>query len=292
MRLEAHEGAASFLAAATPVLDADEARHNLIHGICSTLIDAPEAYPVAHLWTIHGAEAIGAAVMTPPFFLVVAQPTEPAALPFLARALHEQEVALPGVTGALPESEDFAEAWQALSGVGVRPRMSQGIYAARSVRLPGDVPGKPRAVGPDDRELLIEWLRAFQAEALPADAPHLVLEDVVDRRVASSTAGFELWEDDLQPVSLCGYGGRTPHGIRIGPVYTPPELRGRGYASALVAQVTKQLLDGDREYCFLYTDLSNPTSNRIYMNVGYERVCDSAEFAFDRPPTSDTKAGS
>jgi predicted GNAT family acetyltransferase len=64
-------------------------------------------------------------------------------------------------------------------------------------------------------------------------------------------------------------------------VYTPPELRGRGYASALTAHVTKTLLGGGRDYCFLYADLANPTSNRIYMNIGYERVCEAADYAFD-----------
>jgi predicted GNAT family acetyltransferase len=66
-------------------------------------------------------------------------------------------------------------------------------------------------------------------------------------------------------------------------VYTPPELRGRGYASALVARVTQHLLDGGRDYCFLYTDLANPTSNKIYVNVGYEYVCDSVDYAFECP---------
>jgi predicted GNAT family acetyltransferase len=271
------------------VLDTDEPRHNLIYGICSTLLDSPGAYPTAHLWTIHADEVVGAALMTPPFNLIVARPTDPDALPFAARALHEERVALPGVTGALPEADEFAQAWKALAGVRVCRRMSQGIYAARSVRLPDDVPGEPRPARHNDRDLLIEWLRAFQVEALPADSPHGDLGDIVDRRLASETAGFELWEDGSKPVSLCGYGGRTPHGIRIGPVYTPPELRGRGYASALVANITKQLLDGGRDYCFLYTDLANPTSNRIYMNVGYERVCDSAEFAFARV-TSDRRS--
>jgi predicted GNAT family acetyltransferase len=292
MRLETHGDATAFLAVAAPVLDADEPRHNLIYGICSTLIDSPGAYPTAYLWTIHAGEVVGAALMTPPFYLVVARPTERDALPFAARALHERAVALPGVTGAVPESDEFAQAWKALVAVSVRRRMSQGIYAACSVRLPNEVPGEPRSARRDDRDLLIEWLRAFQLEALPTDSPHGDLGDIVDRRLASSTAGFELWENGSKPVSLCGYGGRTPHGIRIGPVYTPPELRGRGYASALVAQVTKQLLDGGRDYCFLYTDLANPTSNRIYTKLGYELVCQSAEFAFDPPRTRDTKAGS
>jgi predicted GNAT family acetyltransferase len=89
-----------------------------------------------------------------------------------------------------------------------------------------------------------------------------------------------LWEDP-QPVSLAGFGGWTPTGVRIGPVYTPPELRRRGYASALTAELSAQLLAGGLRYCFLYTDLANPTSNRIYQAIGYELVCDSADYAFD-----------
>jgi len=110
------------------------------------------------------------------------------------------------------------------------------------------------------------------------DAPRQATEDVVDRRLRSS-GGFALWEDG-EVVSLSGFGGETPHGIRIGPVYTPPRLRRRGYASALVAQLSRQLLDEGRDYCFLYTDLANPTSNRIYMDVGYELVCESADYVF------------
>jgi hypothetical protein len=63
-------------------------------------------------------------------------------------------------------------------------------------------------------------------------------------------------------------------------VYTPPRFRRRGYASALVAELSRRLLDDGRDYCFLYTDLANPTSNRIYMDVGYELVCESADYAF------------
>jgi uncharacterized protein len=280
MRLEEHADASAFLTAAAPVLDADEARHNLIHGICSTLIDAPGAYREAQLWTVVSDVVAGAAVMTPPFNIVVGQPRDDDALPFLARALRDRGVAVPGVTGAIPEVETFADAW----GGPRRLRMSQGIYAARMVDAPADVPGEGREAGAADRELVLDWLRAFQAEALQEDAPHVELEPAVDRRLASTDAGFVLWEDGSEPVSLCGYGGRTPHGIRIGPVYTPPDLRRRGYGSAVTADATKEQLDGGRDYCFLYTDLSNPTSNKIYMNIGYERVCDSAEYAFGSDP--------
>jgi GNAT superfamily N-acetyltransferase len=282
MRLEAHPDAGACLAAAAPVLEPDEARHNLIYGICSTLIDAPGVYREAHLWTLRADdEVVGAAVMTPPFNIVVARPLDSRALPFAARMLRDRDTRIPGVTGALPEVDAFAGTWAELIGAPARLRMSQGIYAARTVQPPSGVPGEARAARPGDRALIVGWLRAFQAEALEEDTPHVDLEEAVERRLRGGTAGIVLWEDQDEPVSLCGYGGRTPHGIRIGPVYTPPELRRRGYASALTAHVTQQALDGDRDYCFLYTDLANPTSNRIYMQIGYERVCDSAEYAFE-----------
>ena len=81
-----------------------------------------------------------------------------------------------------------------------------------------------------------------------------------------------------EPVSMASYGGRTPTGIRIGLVYTPPRHRRRGYATSLVAEQSRWLLEQGYRSCFLYTDLSNPTSNAIYERIGYRRVADSTEY--------------
>jgi uncharacterized protein len=90
-----------------------------------------------------------------------------------------------------------------------------------------------------------------------------------------------LWEDDGAPVSLAGWGGPTPNGIRIGPVYTPSHRRGHGYGSAVTAAVSEQQVASGKRFCFLYTDLANPTSNSIYMRIGYEPVCDSIDYGFE-----------
>ncbi len=82
------------------------------------------------------------------------------------------------------------------------------------------------------------------------------------------------------PICLVGCTGRTPTGIRIGPVFTPPELRSRGYATALVAEFSRMLLDTGRRFCFLYTDMSNATSNAIYRRIGYRLHCRSAMIRF------------
>jgi predicted GNAT family acetyltransferase len=78
---------------------------------------------------------------------------------------------------------------------------------------------------------------------------------------------------------MCGYGSPTPNGIRIGPVYTPPERRGRGYAGAVTAAVSRRQLERGR-FCFLYTDAANATAERIYARLGYARVAESRQYAF------------
>jgi uncharacterized protein len=165
--------------------------------------------------------------------------------------------------------------------------MLQRIYRLERVRPVGDVPGRLRRASKADGPVLIPWVRAFHAEAFREHAPPFDAEQLVDRRLGGSTDGLCLWDDE-GPRTLAGFTGPTPHGIRVGPVYTPPEHRGRGYASACVAALSQLLLDRGYRFCFLYTDLANPTSNRIYQRVGYEPVCDVAEFHFlpprDRTP--------
>lgn len=158
------------------------------------------------------------------------------------------------------------------------------------------VRGAARPATLADRLLVGEWFRAFIAEAHPDGGPadadaDARLERALDARMsgAGTSSGVTLWEHAGEVVSLAGVGGETPNGIRIGPVYTPPEHRGHGYASALTAAVSAQQLAAGRRFCFLYTDLANPTSNKIYRAIGYERVCDSAEIAFD--PAADASAG-
>ena len=91
-----------------------------------------------------------------------------------------------------------------------------------------------------------------------------------------------MWCDSApgRMVSMAIWTGLTPHGVRIGMVYTPPQFRGRGYASNCVAALTRRLLDSGRSFCFLFTDLANPTSNKIYQAIGYRHVCDFRKILF------------
>ena len=131
----------------------------------------------------------------------------------------------------------------------------------------------------DDRGLLVSWLAAFAAEALN-ETDALRVQRNVDEWQRGARR-YWLWTASSRPVSMAGAGGETPNGIRIGPVYTPPGDRGQGYATNLTAFVSQTVLDEGRRFCFLYTDLANPTANRIYQAIGYEPVGDAMMVAFE-----------
>jgi GNAT superfamily N-acetyltransferase len=272
---------AAFLDAANDMLLADEARHNLILGIAGTLRDHPGVYRKHALWLVEEHGPVLAALQTPPYNVILSRPLVDDATGTLARALADEDVALPGVTAALPEVEQFAKEWARLNGIACRQQMRQRIYRLTDLRPVQGVPGRPRRASPRDRGLLVDWVAAFAEESLPPDSPGRASRATVDARLDEGTGGFLIWEDN-GPVSIAGWGGETPNGVRIGPVYTPHVHRRRGYGSAVTAAVSADRFRAGRSFCFLYTDLANPTSNRIYIDIGYEPVCDSVDYAFER----------
>ena len=273
------DDAGEFLDLAGPLLVAEEARNNLILGIAGSLAELPERYEDARFWVATaGDHPVAAALRTPPYNLVLGTPRDRSSLHALAAGIDED---LPGVTGTRPEVDDFVAEWTASHAVASRVMRGMGVYSLVRVAPVPAAPGSSRAATRADEALLLDWMVAFGEEALDESDPGRTEARVtVEHRLSGADGGFVLWEDAGRPVSVSGWGGPTPNGIRIGPVYTPPEHRGRGYATALVAELSQTLLDGGRSFCFLFTDLANPTSNAIYERIGYVRVAESAMVAF------------
>jgi predicted GNAT family acetyltransferase len=279
--------AREFFAAAKPLLAVSEARHNLIYGVGGTLVSDPAVYPDFRLWLVEAdGRPVAAAIRTLPYNVIVADARDDAAVDALVAAVAAEDPDAPGAVGNVPTIERFTETWARVAATEARRTMAQGVFALERVRRVPVAPGGSRPVTAADRDLLFAWFEAFTAEALPdepSDSERLLA--FLDRRIAGGPrSGIWLWEHEGEPVAMSGYGGPTPHGIRIGPVYTPPEQRGRGYATALVAAQSAWLLTTGRRFCFLYTDLANPTSNAIYERIGYERVADAAMYIFGRSP--------
>ncbi len=284
MRVSRVADVATFAELAAPVIEQDPAANNLVLGIVQTSLDRPGAYPEAFCWIVeHEGGPVGAAIRTPPYHVVLADPLHGDAVDALADHLVTDHPELPGVTANTPWVARFTERWTSSTATSARTTLSQGVYALTIVQAPQFAPGRTRAATIADRPLLERWMLDFEREALIK----MVRDEHATRRALDARlgngdgAGFTLWEDDDRPVSLTGWA-RIPGGARIGPVYTPVAERGRGYASNLVAEVSSQMLARGADACFLYTDLGNPTSNAIYRAIGYEQVAESLMVAFER----------
>jgi len=276
-----YESAGRFLDAAGDWLEHRESTNNLMLGLAARLAgETSPADPAPVLLTVAGGGGLaGALLMTPPRNVVLYAPGPNAgeAMAALVEALLAGGHSTPGCVGPSEVSEAFARIWSDRTGQPVKLKMSQRIYELREVTYSREAPGGARLAEPGDLDLVADWWHRFATEV------HLP-EDVSNVRTSAgrliSAGRLLLWQDNGRVVSMAGACRATRHGMSIGPVYTPPEHRGRGYASACVAVMTQRQLDAGRQFCCLYTDLANPTSNSIYLKMGYKPVADSRHYDF------------
>lgn len=252
-----------------------EAENNLVLGLGAALISDASAYSDFYLAAVaRDDQIVGAAVMTVPYNLVLAHTEDDGALDALCGHISRHFSTLPGVSARKDVAHEFARLWTARTGQSHEVDMAQRIYQLHTVKPPVGVPGALRIATADDVPMLARWQHAFSVETGLEMSPERS-RMWAQRLFTSTIRRMWFWEAGGKPVCMAGSTGPTPNGIRIGPVYTPPECRGRGYASACTAAVSQLMLDEGRTFCFLYTDLDNPTSNKIYQDIGYAPVCDA-----------------
>ena len=284
--------AAAFLARAEPFLLTDAARHNIALGGALALRQSPtDETPQTppFLATIEDGEQVFAvATHRGPYSLVISPSAEVEAAngwSWLAALVQEVRRTSPNLSGvqAPPElARAFADEWALAGGPAARLAMSMRLHALDEVRPLPPVAGYLRRATLTDLELVLTWLEALRIEAVPHDPP-ADAEHIANDRLAESADPLHslyLWVMPKdQPLSICGAGGPTPVSARINAVYTPPAHRRHGYATAAVAELSRRIMATGRR-CLLYTDLANPTSNRIYAEIGYRPICDIDLLAF------------
>lgn len=290
MRITRYADVNAYAARALPFLLAREAEHCLSIGLIITLQRGAASNPTPPYLALVEDDAgavIATPLATPPHNLVLSHLAPRAELDteetlrLIAMGAHAAVPELPGVHGPDALVGRFVEQWERLTSQPGRVFMRERLFRLEHVRPLSPIPGDMRRIEAADRPLLRDWLRAFSAEALGIpDDPEI--EPLIAQSLRFESCGLYLWQVGRTAVSLAGYRGPTPHGMRLGPVYTPREARGHGYASALVADLSQCLLDEGRQFVFLFTDLANPTSNHIYQQVGYEPVSDVTVYTFQQ----------
>ncbi|MEU8278578.1 GNAT family N-acetyltransferase [Microbispora bryophytorum] len=259
-----------YAAAAESWLLRDPVRSTVMLTVLSGIRDGRFAADPLLAWLEDGGTVVGAACRTPPYPLALGD-VPLAALAPLVRDLIERDHDVPAVGGPAAVAEAFARAWW-------RPqthRRAERLYRLGALRAPS-APGKSRVAGPDDLPTVVRFFREFQQEAhaertadpTPVAAARVNREELV------------LWEDGARPVSIAGVCAPIAGMSRIGPVYTPPDLRGRGYGSAVSHAASRKALDDGATEVLLFTDLGNPISNSVYQRLGYRPIADYATIHF------------
>lgn len=296
MELEFFDTPRPFLDAAGGLLAQDPVLGSVIASVSERtareLADGHDSWagvdaPFARWWVVVRDDAgtvVSAAMRTAPFrpHPTFAMPMDEEAARALAAALHERGELLGGANGALPGAATLARETARLAGGEVVTDKATRLWEATSVEVPPAPEGRLRQATEDDAELVLSWFEAFHAEADaqagrepdPTSGEHNTLDSVLVR----IREGVEwLWELPDGTVAHLSGAGLPSYGVsRIGPVFTPREHRGHGIASHVVGELTRRGLEAGHRMC-LFTDLANPTSNKIYSGLGYAPVVDMAE---------------
>ncbi|MBF6327217.1 GNAT family N-acetyltransferase [Nocardia transvalensis] len=270
MRIELTDDAAEFRRRAGEFLSRDPLRHTVIATAVENFVSGLSGGPALFAAVCIDGAVIGVAMQTGAHVVELGDVPDPI-LPELALAFAEHAPEACGVEGSPGIALVFAEQWTTLRGGRFRLDDASRLYRLGELRLPA-VPGTARSAVDSDIELCVRWLARMQREVGVG----------LDRAAIRSRIALGrlwLWEDRGRPVSLVVHQTRAYGWTRIGPVYTPPETRRRGYAGALTAHVSKLLHDKGSRVC-LFTDLANPTSNRIYQAIGYEPVRNFVRYEF------------
>lgn len=261
---------------------ADAFRTNILGSVATAVADGSLTYD-DYLWWVASDDqgrVIGAAMRTAPHGMVLS-PMPIEAITELARAVSIHDDGLPGVSGPRGVVENFIEQYRKTRSEGsVREsRMEEEhlLYALKELSIPS-VEGEMTTAVPEDFDVIHEWYRNFGQ-----DTGVFMPNPQGSIRAGMGRGSYRFWVVGGERVSMAGHAPlvETPTGsiARVGPVYTPPLHRRNGYAGALTATLSKELLAKGAKV-MLYTDAKNPTSNSIYQKIGFEMIDQNALFTF------------
>jgi uncharacterized protein len=272
MNLIRHATPQEFLARAEQWLLRNEPEHSVVLSVAHALLhDGHPFEPPFYLATVeHRGDVIGCALRPPPDGATLTRMPAAAAAE-LAADLARSCDSLPDVCGPEEQAVAFAQKWAEARGHKWALECRFRWYAAVDVvDLPQRADGALRIADAADRPWVTPWASAYAGDvwASAVDVPAFF-----DRRI--ETGSLYVW-DDGGPRAVAAVSGVTPNSARISAVYTPPQHRGQGFASTLVADVTRKVLSGGRRWCVLSADLANARVNAMYQRIGYRRTCDTA----------------
>lgn len=282
MEFKQYSNAHDFAVKAEPILAEREDVYSLFLGVLQAIKAGRYDNPLMATIEEDG-EVLALVQMTPPHplnLIIVDESRLEANMDVVIKNLLALGTEVRSVVSLKPWAYCFAEKWEAETGKTRQLLMDQGVYRLNEVNEALDPsPGSWRLAEERDCPLIEKWFTLFEEDTGLPISPALD----VKKRVALFIAEREvfLWEYHGKVVSMMKKARPTKHGVTVSFVFTPKEERKRGYARTMVATCSIELLKS-YDFCVLYTDLLNPTSNKIYQEIGFKRIADSVQLGFEK----------
>ncbi|HEX3977404.1 MAG TPA: GNAT family N-acetyltransferase [Solirubrobacteraceae bacterium] len=279
MRWELETDLGAFEARVRPLLQAHIENNVVATVLAGTVQGQHRMSPPVLAVAMDGGGAVTAAALRTAPWPMLCTPVDPDDAAALVELWLKHDPDLPGINALLETARSVAGAWVRRSGGSEHCRTAMAMHSLTTVAdPPRPATGQLVTATGADRELALGWWDEFVAESHVIDAGPEARAATVDFRI--SQGHLFLWHDDGRPMSMVSTNPAVAGVVRIGPVYTPLEARRRGYGSSAVAEVSRNALGTGAHTCMLYTDLANPTSNKIYADVGYRRIAEWEERVF------------
>ncbi len=278
MKLKFYNSPAVFLEEQRPFFEKDQVVNHLMYGLSIRAAERPSNDELVLFATPADYYPKTVGFQSPGRHLILAAESGFSAnyLP-LAEGLHTIKEEITELVASVETALHFATAWAQVHQTAYTVSLRQLVYELRSIPSLTYPQGNFRKASMDDLDVIADWIYQFNREADIGDSTPDQALMVAHRRI--EVGELFVWETN-EPVSLAGSARPTPKGVAVNAVYTPPEFRGRGYASACVASLSRRLLEKGFEFCTLFTDLDYPTSNKIYRQIGYRPVSEFRTIQF------------
>lgn len=280
-----NENVEAFLNVNEDLLLKDESMNNLILGISDLLKKGLRKFENPLFFTVvEGNRVLGQAIRSEVGRPFVLARVEAKALKPLAEAVFKKGIPLGGVVGPKESSTMFSDIWVELTGGSSQIAMHQGVYELTKVLEPKFIEGEMIVATTDNKKIVRDFTLGFIKECFPNDSsPEDRAKEVADRHIENGT--LFLWKtSEGEIVSMASKNRESKNAATISLVYTPRNLRGKGFASCIVAKLSEKLLLDGKKKCNLFTDLTNPTSNSIYQKIGYKFLGESMHHKFTVEP--------
>lgn len=281
MKFVQYEDAIQFAEVAEPIIVKNEDVFSLFFGVLQAIKAGKYENPLMVAVT-DGEHVLALLQMTPPHplnLVIVKENRADEVIDFIIQELRGKRIAVPSIISLKNWALSFANAWENQTGMTQKLLMDQGLYRLDEVEESLAMsPGSWRFATETDAPLIEKWFALFEEDTNLDRTPAELIKEKVEAFLDSKEVF--LWEDEEKVVSMMKKSRPTKNSVTVSFVFTPKEERKKGYARTMVAQGSRELLK-DYEFCVLYTDMMNPTSNKIYKEIGYKHIADSIHIGFE-----------